>query len=197
MGVGGTAFLTAFVAGWFGGIPLPRVDVEWDHRSGRTEPIAAMETGEELALVYIGSSNCYWSNVEGLPFLVRDARSQLRPRARAARYHFAAVGIARDRDVDNGLRHLRKMGEFDEVMTGRGWLNIGVLKYVYEDLPGPAITPQVLVVRRWLDRDTVIGIREEDVLLRKVGFTEIETWVRQGAYVPGLVGLEPEGSAQQ
>jgi hypothetical protein len=154
-----------------------------------------METGWELALVYIGSSACYWSNVESLPPLIQQVRLQLSKRAQAAGYRFASIGVARDRNVENGLQHLRKMGPFDEVMTGRGWLNVGVLKYVYQDLPGPALTPQLLVFRRLLYREETTGIRNEDVLVRKTGAGDIENCFDQGLPVPGIeVGIRPIAS---
>lgn len=186
IGVGAASFFTALAVGMADAISLPRLAVTWPHPSDQVQSIAAMDTGPELALVYIGSSACYWSNVDGLPSLIREVGAQLREQAQANGHHFASIGIARDRNVENGLRHLRKMGPFDEVMTGRGWMNIGVLKYVYEDLRGPAITPQVLVVRRQLYREETTGIRDEQVLVRKAGVAEIEAWIRQGVPVPGI-----------
>ncbi len=188
--ISGASFATALVIGLLGVVPLPRLDVVWRGTSADAEPVAAMETGPELALIYIGSSTCYWSNVDLLPSLLREIKTQLRERAQSTGYYFASIGIARDRNVESGLRHLRKMGPFDEVMTGRGWLNIGVLKYVFEDLPGPAATPQVLVVKRQLYRELeATEIRSEEILVRKVGVAEIEAWVQQGMPLPTIAAL--------
>ena len=79
-----------------------------------------------------------------------------------------------------------EMGRFDEVLAGRGWLNSGVLQFIYNDeLPGWAATPQVVVIEQTV---TLIAgarrIRDRREVLRKLGSEEIEEWVSGGALVP-------------
>ena len=67
-------------------------------------------------------------------------------------------------------------------MSGLGWANVGVLKYVYGDLSGRAATPQVLVVARSLQSEQGdYRFRDERVLSRAVGAEEIRKWVEAGA----------------
>ena len=156
---------------------------------GRYVPAAAISPGIEMAMVFIGSSTCGPSNADALPGWIDDIKLQVREQARARGAAFAAVGIARDRSVADGIEHLRRFGSFDEVITGRGWLNTGMLRYVWEDLPGRAATPQVLVVeRRIVDRSSPAAaeavVADERILVRKVGLREIERWTTSGAPIP-------------
>ncbi|MCY3599679.1 MAG: hypothetical protein OXN85_06885, partial [Gemmatimonadetes bacterium] len=86
--------------------------------------------------------------------------------------------------VQNGLEHLERFGPFDEVTAGRGWLNMGVLEYIYGDLPGVAATPQVIVVERTVKRDGEWRIEDQRVLARRAGLDEIEEWAKEGAPLP-------------
>lgn len=97
---------------------------------------------------------------------------------------FATSGVARDLVVRHGLEHLEKFGAFDEVTTGRGWLNMGVLEYIYGDMPGAAATPQVIVVERTVKRDGEWGIEDQRVLARRAGLDEIEEWAKEGSPLP-------------
>ena len=129
---------------------------------------AEVRTGDERLLVYVGSSTCDFSNVEEIPRLVNAIRERVRASAESRR--FVMVGIAKDQNVTAGLKHLAKVASFDEVMTGRSWANIGVLKYVYSDLRGVAATPEVVVVdRRLINDQTGTRVENETVIVRAAG----------------------------
>jgi len=114
--------------------------------------------------------------------LVSNLKLELQARARAEKRGFVAVGIARDMDSPSGLAHLRKFGAFDEVMSGRSWANIGLLKYIYGDMPGRAATPQVLVVSRTFHAEGGhYSFRDERVIVRAIGLEDIKAWVLAGA----------------
>ena len=178
--------VAGFAIGFLGFVPWPDValDIQWSVPAFPRQsylPDARIDEGEELMLVFVGSSRCHWSSHPELPELVRHAKLAIRSRAENEEMGFAALGIARDVAVHAGLEHLATFGEFDEVMAGRGWLNTGVLQYVYNEFPGRAATPQVVVLRR---RVAIEGgqrsIEDEHVILRKVGLTQIRTWVESG-----------------
>ena len=183
-------FASAFAAGYSGqAARFPTWTEARSWNGGRYVPAASVATGAELALVFIGSSTCGPSNAEPLPGWIDGIKLQVREHARTRGAAFAAIGIARDRSAADGIAHLRRFGAFDEVIAGRGWLNTGMLRYVWEDLPGRAATPQVLVVeRRIVDRSSPAAaeavVADERVLVRKVGLREIERWVAAGAPVP-------------
>lgn len=168
----------------FGVMPIPDVHVRWRvplMEAGRYQPVATVP-GEEIVLVYVGSSKCAWSNAEELPRIVDGLKQELLARARRAEKGFTAIGVAQDAVAANGVNHLLRFGEFDEIIAGRGWANTAIQKYVYGDLPGPAGTPQVLVVARTLGHETGhVIVAEERILTRMVGLNEISEWAAAGA----------------
>ena len=182
--VGVVVLVTTFVIGYMGIVPTPSVSVTWETRAGYVP--ASTKEGAELAMVYIGSSKCGYANSEELPALLETVRELIRARAQKVGRSFVTIGVSKDLDVEAGIRHLRKYWHFDEIMTGRGWLNIGILKYVYEGFPGIAATPQVLVIDRRKDRTAGSAIRDEVLVLRKAGSDEIAAWASLGAPLPPL-----------
>lgn len=160
--------------------------------SGPYTPLFRTREGSELTMIYIGSSGCAPSNLKGLPEAVEELKVEVRDKAGRNGRGFTAIGVARDWDVDAGLDHLRKFGKFDEVMAGRNWLNSGVRRYVWEEIPGEAATPQVLVVERFVGdpapaaQGIQYGIKDERIIIRKVGADEILEWVHQGAPLPNM-----------
>jgi len=164
-------------------LPTPMIKITWEDRSSDDSsfrPAAPTEGGEEVVLVYLGAASCGWSNIDGLPDAVRRIRDHWYALTRGeAGTGFATVGIARDLNIDAGIEHLAKYGPFDEAVVGRGWLNVGFFKYVYGEMPGPAATPQVLVVERTVHRTGgQTWISDERILRRFVGADEIMQWDR-------------------
>lgn len=167
-----------YALAWAGLIPELRIDWPADRFAGEAyNPSGSLSSGTEVVLVYVGSSTCVWSNVPRLPKLIEHIKLTLQANAEAEGKLFFAVGVARDRDSDRGLRHLRSFGAFDEVMSGGSWLNTGILKYVFEDLPGPAATPQLVVLERQVQvREGNYSVTDERILARAVGLEEIDEW---------------------
>lgn len=166
-------------------LPHPEIDIRWRIPSIEADSYrlgGALDSSGEIALVYIGSSDCVWSNTPELVSLVRAMKRDLQARAMEEPWRFVAVGIARDMDPARGIVHLQKLGAFDEVMTGRSWANIGLLKYIYGDMPGRAATPQILVVARQFHSDGGhYGVFDERVLVRAIGLDEIRAWTSAGS----------------
>lgn len=179
---------TGFALALSGRFPLPEIKVQWDKPPAEADgyrPKPNRTPGEELVLVYIGSSNCSWSNGPELPGIVGELKTTLRDRAQDSGRAFAAVGVARDGVAADGIAHLAKFGAFDEIMSGRGWANTGVQKYIYGPMPGEGATPQVLVLARSLDYQLGhVSVVDERVLVRRVGSDEIVAWASAGAHVP-------------
>ncbi len=179
-----TGVVVGFVLGRQGLLPIP--EVRWHlpaRAAGEYAPARSLSAGPEVAFVFVGSSTCGWSNVPELPDLIKELKRELRQRAENLGMSFAAVGVARDMVAADGIRHLGKFGDFDEVMSGRGWANIGVLKYVYDEVSaGSGVTPQVLVVERSLDDSGGhVALGTDRVVLRRAGLDQIKQWVRAGA----------------
>lgn len=140
--------------------------------------------GHEVALVYIGSPNCAWSNVPELPRLIEEATLRGREQAMQLGIGFASIGVGKSNSVDAGIKHLARIGDFDELITGRGWYGIGTRRYVSQDLGGPAATPQVVLVAREILPGNERAIVGERVLARYIGVDPIRKWVETGARIP-------------
>lgn len=176
-----------YALAWAGLIPEVRVNWPTDRFGGEAyKPSRSFSSGTEVVLVYIGSSTCAWSNVPRLPKLIEQLKLTVQANAQAEGKAFFAVGVARDRESSHGLRHLEEFGTFDEVMSGGSWINTGILKYVFDDLPGPAATPQLVLLERQVEvREGNYSVTDERILARAVGLEEIDEW---GDSPPDQVG---------
>ena len=148
----------------------------------------SLRPGNEVAVVYIGSSVCPASTRPELRGELQRLFAGMKAQAEAKGHAFASIGIAKDLNVEAGLEHLKSLPvPFDEVMTGRGWLNSGLLKYIYNDHPGRAATPQILVLTRVATRDQGgWNIVNERLIERKVGLAEIMSWSDPEIALPQL-----------
>ena len=182
--------LTRYVYGALPGqvLPLPQASIEWKmprpEEESQYAPVGIGVAGEEVLMIYVGSSTCRWSNATELPGLVRKLKVDLQARVLESGYGFATLGISSDLSPVAGWRHLQAFGRFDEIVAGRGWLNTGLTRYVYGALPGQAATPQVILVQRRVTSERGNrAITHERVLLRRIGLDEIVDWVSAGAEV--------------
>lgn len=171
----------AFVASAYGRAVFPAIWFEWPSQSAVVE-----ESREaEIVLVYIGSSTCAPSNSQEARTLVAAARHSVEAQAGKLGVRLRTIGVAKDASVGAGLAHLSRLKPFDEIATGRGWLNLGILRYIRSEFVGAAATPQVVVTFRNLSH--VDGgsslIRGEHVLARKVGLEELRGWATTGFQV--------------
>jgi hypothetical protein len=183
--VGIAVFAVGFAGAFNDWVPIPRVSISWPLRDANEyQPRGVSQIGREVALVFIGSSSCSWSNVDYLPGLIEGAKVALARRADSLEYSFSATGLVQSTSTNAGAIFLQKFGQFDEVAFGRGWYNIGLQKYVYETFPGPPATPQIVVVERWLGAPPSRQITRERVLVRRIGAEAIEAWVVAGAPLP-------------
>jgi len=186
------AFAVPFILSATGIVGRIEVDVRWKERAQpeRYAPDYEEAGGWELAMVYIGSSGCAPSNADYLPDAVRKIKHRLQRRAESKGYSFAVVGVARDWNVDQGIRHLRKFGEFDEITSGRNWLNSGASRFMYTRYPGEAGTPQVVVVSRYtktVEGSGIYATIEGRQIARKVGSETIQNWAgSEGELLPEL-----------
>ncbi len=184
----GAVLALGIVLGAIGAIPVPKVDVSWTVPALQNDeyvPSARRDSGTELVFIVVGSSGCRWSNTPELVSLVGEARNAVKEEADSRGVGFATMGVAQDDLVEQGIKHLARFGRFDELSVGRGWRNAGLLKYVYGEFPGPAATPQLLVLTRDLvGQGGQWETANEKVLVRLSGVSEVRTWIQRGATVP-------------
>ena len=98
-------------------------------------------------MVFIASSTCPFSNHSQLPELIEDTKLNLQRKALDLGLSFSTIGVSIDWVTSDGITHLNKFGNFDEVMTGRKWHGTGANIYL-EQIPGINATPQILVLAR-------------------------------------------------
>lgn len=179
------------------------VSLEIERRGGSTDPESvyqpsyAVEPGEQLLLVYVGSSTCYWSNQPELVGAVNEAKLLLSEHADALGWSFQAQGVALEWSTDRGIDHLSAFGAFDEVWAGNNWGNSFALDHLWRDPSVTPGTPLILVYRRTfvapLGAEDAMAYAERNRALLVVnrGPLEITEWVAAGAPVPDQVPTGP------
>ena len=155
-------------------------------------PSYQVEPGEQLVMVYVGSSTCPWSTRPDLPEAVETIKTQVAAYAAERGLSFKAEGVALEWSTSDGIQHLANFGRFDEVSAGYNWGNSFALNHLWAGSKSAPATPLVLVYRR-----TFVAPRsEEDEMLyaernRRVldvahGFMEIMDWAESEAWLPEL-----------
>lgn len=180
--VAGACFAVAFT--WGGGHRAPASR----DRVGSADPSAKI-IPDQRVLIYFGCSTCKPSNDPRLPADLRSIAAAVHNTATLESRRFVKIGVAVDTSVALGLAHLDSIGRFDQVLSGDGWSNEGVFKYVAgEEMKGPRATPQLLVVDRHVNNDGTsdLAISGETVRVRKVGLIAIRNWLAKGAPLPPL-----------
>lgn len=180
------AMALAVAAAWVGGVAVryrwiaprqPAVD--------RYVPGARVRSGPEDVFVFVGASFCAACRDPGLPPLVERAKLASARRAADEHHRFRAIGVSIDWNQPRGLKLLRDFGEFDEVAAGGNWLNDEAVKYVWRDVPGRAVVPQIILLERTISaQPNGITVGREVLRERLIGEGEIRTWVRMHAQKP-------------
>ena len=136
---------------------------------------AGMDGGSELLLVYLTSPTCQVCADPRLPEAVGRIKSETLEHSKVDGLNFSAVGVAVDMVPLRGVQHLAGLGSWDEVISGRGWLNTGVMRYVWHDFPGVPSVPQLVILKREIPANPhpIKNIVAEEVLLRWVGLDQI------------------------
>ena len=130
----------------------------------------------ELLFVFIATSTCAGINDPALPPALRKVRNYLSEQAARDGQRFVTLGISLDTDTRIGQQLLARFGSFDELLLGRGWLNTGAIKYIWEDIRGLPAVPQIVVTTRSVVRGRTVEVSGEQSVLRKVGATQIVNW---------------------
>jgi hypothetical protein len=137
----------------------------------------------EIDLIYIGSSSCHFSNTNKLYKSVDAIKSLVQKKAIKNNVGFSTIGIATDRNPAQGIKHLSKLGNFNEIVAGNGWNNIGITRYV-ENMGAEASTPQVILTFRTYSSPYEINVIKEKRVLSLKGERQIINWYQKGAQLP-------------
>ena len=173
------------------------MSIQWNNQSTlkyQPDYKDQQNSDSELIFIYIGSSSCSYSNNHELPRKIDQLKRFVQSKAKAHQKGFIAQGISIDWKTENGLEHLSKFGKFDEISTGRSWINYTLLEYVWEKSFGEPATPQVIVIDRNLltqsPENPIYIIGDEYLLAQKVGIDEISNWLDLQAPLPKLSVIE-------
>lgn len=161
--------------------------------TGRQDPT------EELVLLFIANATGPWNTEAGFADVVREAKTELRTRARESGMVFVAVGVALDQELIvgwdylvNGISSAGDIGNFghwDEIHVGNAWRNAVVVQHVFrqdrqgmeQDVPIATI-PQVLIFKRdFRTRQDGLDYGPDELLRRIMGVRALRKWLGQGA----------------
>lgn len=165
----------------------------------RTRP-PGPPSGHHLIAFVLLSSECGFCAEKHTKIAVSQLRDSLLRSQSAAFQRISVVGVAVDRNIDNGLKYLRGLSRsgiaFDEISVGGMWLNETITALVWREAVGTPSVPQVLVIEREVDASAFPGhieIRSDSLLLRVSGRDSLIDWVAHGT---PLV-LQPSAARQQ
>jgi len=145
---------------------------------GRYQPVYRQDEGTQLVLLFVGSSSCPWSNDPVLPQAIETLKLRLAEFSHAHGFGFRAIGVAKDWNLESGVRHLTRFGAFDEVSIGSNWTNTVLLDHLWER-GITASTPSISLFRQDLVlRGDSLGVsslfrEERALLLVRRGLSEI------------------------
>ena len=173
------------------GVLAARTSRDNHERSSYARLAGIRQPGTQLMLLYIGSARCTWCKKPELPGYVEQIADSLNARAAAQGATFGSIGVALDVQKAEGLQHLERILNFDQVSSGGSWINEAMISNVWDRWGAPSATPQLLVIERQLLRDAsttavTYRIAGQRLVARKVGLREIAAWVDNGAPTPRL-----------
>jgi hypothetical protein len=135
-------------------------------------------TNKQIVLVYFGCSTCAAANNPDLIKYYSKIKESIQRRVVEKEINFTTIGISNDYLIQDGLNHLEKFDNFNEVAIGNGMSNSGIHKYIWhaEDIIPQAATPQIQVLFRTY-KSTGIGghysvlseIEKDSMLINEVG----------------------------
>lgn len=135
-------------------------------------------TNKQIVLVYFGCSTCAAANNPDLIKYYSKIKESIQRRVVEKEINFTTIGISNDYLIQDGLNHLEKFDNFNEVSIGNGMSNSGIQKYIWqaEEIITQAATPQILVLFRTY-KSTGIGgqysvlseIEKDSMLINVVG----------------------------
>ena len=147
--------------------------------------------GTEVLAVFLASSTCGALEYPGLVEAMDRIRRTLRAAASREGKTFVAVGVSLDQDPWHGAEFLKKLGQFDEILSGGSWLNTGSIAFILRDFPGRRSIPQLVLVERDVTMSGNNGVESvnDRFVTRKIGAEAIVN------FAASLSDLPPRASA--
>ena len=93
--------------------------------------------------------------------LVERAKAALSAKAEDDSVAIHVIATSTDPLPQSAIEYLNGFGEFDEVVAGGGWVNTGLLRYIWNEHAGAPEVPQLIVLKRKMNEQR--GERLTDV----------------------------------
>jgi hypothetical protein len=154
-------------------------------QTARYRPTETRHQGRDIVAIVIGSSQCGFSTWPKYMAVIDPLLRTLQEQARARGFGFTAVGMAVDDPADSGYAYLKRLAEFDEILTGRQWLNTGLVHFLWPDSTITPATPELLILARRFSNG-VLGprsVRTERLFFAQ-GVDSIMAFAKRGAPLP-------------
>ena len=139
----------------------------------------------EVIAVYIGSVGT--DSLTGMNRTLETMTTEVRKQTASTNRGFLTRAVSIEPSVEDGIRHLSRLGQFDEMSVGGNWTNSAVVRYlgVNNGKVSDSPIPQLIV----LERDIQMGggtlqVGPERELARFIGLDQIKGWVTSGAPLP-------------
>lgn len=139
----------------------------------------------EVIAVYLGTEGT--DSLTSADSTIATMRNALARQSAATGRRLVVRGVSLEPTVDGGLRHLGRLGRFDEISVGGNWTNSSVIRYLGGTIGQTRETaiPQVVLFEREIRQEaSTLQVSSEREIGRYVGHDEIGRWVREGAPVP-------------
>jgi hypothetical protein len=148
-------------------------------------PTGAVEVTEVIA-VYVGSPGT--DSMTGMAHVLSDMGTALRRQTASSGRGLIMRGVSIEPSVEGGIRHLSRLGAFDEVSVGGNWTNSAVVRYlgVSDGRVSDSPIPELVLLERTVrsDNTRMLQVGPERELTRFVGLDKINAWVARGAPLP-------------
>ena len=142
-------------------------------------------SGVELIAIYIDAEFCGPCHDPQFKKALRKVKTILSDRAAKEQQSFSVTGVSTDWEVEKGLKYLRSIGPFDEIIAGKSLFNHAASEYIWKDSSGSSVVPQLVLIEREVGyKDGRALISNYRVLARHIGTAEIISWVGKGAPRP-------------
>lgn len=140
--------------------------------------------GPQIEMVYIGTSQCGWSDRPDFPRIIDGLKTRLAAAAHMRGMTFRAIAIDPEWSVEKGEKYIEKLGLFDEVSIGYNWGNSMMLKYIW-NVGMTASTPVVLIYSRYVigpdisNESARYGEKDRRLLIEEAGYHAIVAFAEQ------------------
>jgi hypothetical protein len=159
------------------------------------QPDNVTDHATELVAVLITSPACGFCRLDSTKSMMGQTIDLLHLKADSMGVGFMAIGVALNWVPEYGVKHLNEISSFDEIITGNNWYNTGGLKYIFDDLPGSLLVPQLVLTKRVYNADLdslgmidgmISGVKSEEELVRILGVNGLQDWLEKGVPTPEL-----------